>query len=113
MDFSKYQELSKKYDLLEQDGDILSPGFAAVILGLPGEAGEVCEKFKKIVRDKGGKVSDEDRVAISKELGDVLWYVAQIARYSGLSLQEIAEENLSKLESRLQRNKLAGSGDES
>ena len=65
------------------------------VLGLSGEAGEVMEKFKKILRDKDGKISDDDRAAIIKELGDVLWYV-----------------NNDKLLSRQSRGKIHGSGDD-
>lgn len=81
-------------------------------LGLAGEAGEVAEKIKKIYRDGEGKVTIEKRVEIGKELGDVLWYVASIASELKLDLAGIAETNLIKLQSRAQRGKVHGSGDE-
>ena len=80
-------------------------------LGLCGEAGEAAEKVKKALRDDGGVLTDERRAALAAELGDVLWYVAQLATEAGLDLDAIAEENLSKLLSRQERGVLAGSGD--
>ena len=81
-------------------------------LGLCGEAGEVAEKIKKMVRDDGGVLGDERRDALAKELGDVLWYVAQLASEAGLDLDAIAEANLEKLLSRRERGVLQGSGDD-
>lgn len=111
MRFDEYQEEIKKFDLFEQTDNVLEPAFMAKILGLPGEAGEVSEKFKKIVRDKGGKISNEDKDEIVKELGDVTWYVATIARYLGVSFSEVAEGNIDKLSDRMERGKLHGRGD--
>ena len=111
MRFDEYQEEIKKFDLFEQTDNVLEPAFMAKVLGLPGEAGEVSEKFKKIIRDKGGKISTEDKNEIIKELGDVTWYVATIARYLGVSFSEVAEGNIDKLSSRMERGKLHGRGD--
>jgi NTP pyrophosphatase (non-canonical NTP hydrolase) len=80
-------------------------------LGLCGEAGEAAEKVKKALRDDRGVLTDERRSALAAELGDVLWYVAQLATEAELDLDAIAEENLSKLLSRQERNVLQGSGD--
>jgi len=80
-------------------------------LGLCGEAGECAEKVKKAIRDDGGALSDERRAALAAELGDVLWYVAQLATEAGLDLDEIADDNLAKLLSRRDRGVLQGSGD--
>ncbi len=82
------------------------------VLGINGEAGEVAEKVKKIIRDKGGKVSEADKHDLAKELGDVLWYVAVFAHDLGVSMDEIAEQNLAKLKSRKERGVLGGSGDD-
>ncbi len=114
MDFDEYQEKAKKYDLFNDSeaADLVAPAFSEKVLGLAGEAGETADKVKKIIRDKKGVASDEDKDAIKKELGDVLWYVANISRYLGFSLSDIAKTNIDKLESRYQRNKLHGAGDE-
>ena len=108
---NEYQEKAKQYDLFRQTEDYKSPAFLEKVLGLVGEAGETADKIKKIIRDKDGEISDKDRAEIVKELGDVLWYVANIARYLGVSLEEVAQMNLEKLESRKQRNLLSGEGD--
>jgi NTP pyrophosphatase (non-canonical NTP hydrolase) len=104
---SEYQRESRRTAEYPRDAWLVYPG-----LGLAGEAGEVAEHVKKAVRDDGGEVSDERRSAMSKELGDVLWYVAQLASELGLDLDEVARENLDKLFSRQRRGVLSGSGDE-
>ncbi len=81
------------------------------VLGINGESGEIAEKIKKIIRDKGGKVSAEDKQELAKEIGDVLWYLAVLAEDLGVSLDDIAVANLEKLQSRKQRGVLGGSGD--
>jgi NTP pyrophosphatase (non-canonical NTP hydrolase) len=80
-------------------------------LGLCGEAGEAAEKVKKAIRDDGGELTPERRDALAAELGDVLWYVAQLATEAGLELDQIARANLEKLLSRRDRAVLQGSGD--
>ena len=112
MGFDEYQEKAKKYDLGKETTDIRETNFIDKVLGLVGEAGETADKIKKLLRDKDGVMSDGDRTAIIKELGDTLWYIATIARYLGVPLSEVAAENIEKLESRYQRNKLHGEGDE-
>ncbi len=112
MDLDKYQKNIIKYDTFGQSKDLNSPEFIEKVLGLAGEAGEVTDKVKKIIRDKGGRANSEDITAISKELGDVLWYVASIARCLDLPLSKIASGNIDKLEDRYKRNKIHGSGDE-
>lgn len=111
MKFDKYQKQAAEFDLFETSVDLKSPGFLEKVLGITGEAGEVADKVKKIIRDKGGYASEEDRMEIAKELGDVLWYVANVARYLDVSLSDIAEGNIAKLSSRKKRNKLHGEGD--
>ncbi len=111
MDLDKYQKRAAKYDLFETTVDLKSPGFLEKILGLAGEAGEAADKVKKILRDKGGYASEEDKTELVKELGDVLWYVANVARYLDVDLSDIAKGNIDKLESRRKRNKLHGEGD--
>ena len=107
-DFDEYQKESRKtWGLVHTDHPIVYP-----TLGLTNEAGELAGKVKKIFRDKGGQISDEDRQVLKKELGDVLWYLAQICTELDLSLQEVAEANLVKLFDRLERGKIRGEGDE-
>ena len=112
MDFNEYQKKAAKYDFFDATGDLGEVGFIEKVLGLVGEAGETADKIKKILRDKDGVVSPEDRGLVVKELGDVLWYIASIARYLDVPLSEVASGNIDKLESRWQRNKLHGEGDE-
>lgn len=91
-------------------GDI-SAELLAQVLGLVGESGEVAEKFKKIVRDKEGVISEEDRQELVKELGDILWYVNAVATLLGSSLDEVATKNIEKVLSRKERGQTHGSGD--
>ncbi len=108
MELSDYQERSRATAVYPGAGaNLLYP-----TLGLCGEAGEVAEKIKKMVRDDAGVLSAERRVALAKELGDVLWYVAQLATEAGLELDAIAAGNLEKLGSRRDRDVLQGSGDD-
>jgi NTP pyrophosphatase (non-canonical NTP hydrolase) len=80
-------------------------------MGVAGEAGEVVEKWKKIVAYKGGVVSDEDKAELAKELGDVVWYIAVMAHSLGLSFEQIMQTNLQKLADRAKRNMIRGAGD--
>lgn len=82
-----------------------------LVLGLVGESGEVAEKFKKWIRDEDSDEQHLDRDDLQKELGDVLWYLAVLADYLGLQLDDIATANVTKLASRHQRGVLGGSGD--
>ncbi len=111
MNLDEYQEQSKQYDTNQANMDPTSIGFSEKVLGLVGEAGETADKVKKILRDKNGVISSEDKDEIVKELGDVLWYVAGLSRYLETPLSEVAKKNLDKLESRRTRNKLHGAGD--
>lgn len=106
-DFQKYQKESRKtWSRIYTDHAIVYP-----TLGLTNEAGEVAGKVKKIFRDRDGVVSDEDREALKGELGDVLWYLTQICTDLGLSLEEVAQANIDKLFSRLERGQIRGDGD--
>jgi NTP pyrophosphatase (non-canonical NTP hydrolase) len=108
MTFSGYQTSSRKY---AKYPGMSENQFTYPALGLCGETGEVAEKIKKVLRDKGGQVSPEDREEIQKELGDVLWYTAQLCTELGLDMSAVAEGNLAKLEDRFQRGKISGQGD--
>ena len=111
MKFDDYQEKAAKYDLAQPTSDLKDPGFIEKILGLVGEAGETADKIKKLIRDKNGRVSSEDKDLIIKELGDTIWYIASISRYLNTPLSEIALQNINKLEDRYQRNQIHGEGD--
>ena len=111
MNFDEYQKKAAKYDLAKATTDLKNVGFIEKVLGLVGEAGETADKIKKILRDKDELVSDEDKDLVTKELGDTLWYIAAISRYLNVSLSEVAEGNIEKLESRYQRNQIHGEGD--
>ena len=107
MNFNDYQSKSRhtaKYP------DIGHPVIYPT-LGLVNEAGEVAGKIKKVFRDKDGEISAETRDVLKAELGDVLWYLAQIATELDLLLDEIAESNIAKLRDRLERGKIKGDGD--
>lgn len=107
MTFEAYQKESRQTALYPNVGsNVIYP-----TLGLCGEAGEVAEKIKKVLRDKKGDVDDETRLAIKGEIGDVLWYASQLASELGLSLEDIAQYNLEKLFSRKSRGVLKGDGD--
>jgi len=81
-------------------------------LGLAGEAAEIANKVKKILRDSAGEINTTNSKALSKELGDVAWYMSEIANLIGVDLDEILEENFQKLTSRKERAVLGGSGDD-
>ena len=107
MELSEYQQLSRRTAKYPREAWLAYPA-----LGLAGEAGEVAEHAKKAIRDDRGEVTPERRAALTKELGDVLWYVAQLASELELDLDEIAQINLEKLLSRQARGVLSGSGDD-
>ena len=89
----------------------MSPQLISLVFGLSGESGEVSEKFKKLIRDKQGKISEEDKQEILKELGDILWYINSVAHLLGSNLDEVANKNLEKILSRKDRGMTKGSGD--
>ena len=102
----EYQHATEATDMIQP-----SDKFAYYPLGLNGEAGEVADKFKKILRDKQGYMTQDDRNSIALELGDCMWYIARTAAYLGFSMSQIAQMNIDKLQSRLKRDKISGSGD--
>lgn len=95
-----------EHAITDMDATLLSQVF-----GLVGESGEVAEKFKKLIRDKKGQISEEDKAEILKELGDILWYVNSVSTLLGSSLEEVAQKNLDKVLSRKARGATRGSGD--
>jgi NTP pyrophosphatase (non-canonical NTP hydrolase) len=108
MNFTDYQIKSRKTARYPAIGHpVIYP-----TLGLTNEAGEVAGKIKKIFRDKSGVINAEDREALKSELGDVLWYLAQVCTELDLSLDEVAGHNIEKLYSRLERGRIGGDGDD-
>lgn len=80
-------------------------------LGLTGESGEIAEKIKKVLRNHDGDFSKLDLDDIKKELGDVLWYLAMLAKNFGLSLDDVAVTNIDKLADRKARGVIKSTGD--
>lgn len=107
MDFTDYQAKSRK----TAQYPVIGHGVIYPTLGLANEAGEVAGKVKKIFRDKGGVIGEAEREALQSELGDVLWYLAQVCTELGISLDAVAESNIEKLYSRLERGRIGGEGD--
>jgi len=107
MNFSDYQKLSRRTAGYPSIGHpVIYP-----VLGLVNEAGEVAGKVKKIFRDKGGVIGETEREALKAELGDVLWYIAQVCTELEIPLDAVAEANLAKLLDRQARGKIRGDGD--
>jgi NTP pyrophosphatase (non-canonical NTP hydrolase) len=106
MQLDDFQQAARRTAIYADRHRVIYPA-----LGLASEAGEVCGKIKKVLRDRGGDLDRAPVAALKDELGDVLWYVAVLAADLGLSLDEIAAHNLAKLASRQQRDRLGGEGD--
>lgn len=106
MTLDEYQQKALETAIYSREFAIIYPA-----LGMCGEAGEVADKVKKVIRDNGDEFTAEKKSEIAKEIGDVLWYCAPLSDDLGYSLNEIAEMNYTKLKSRQQRGKLGGSGD--
>jgi len=105
--FESYQSEAVKTALyVKTDHPVIYP-----TLGLANEAGEVAGKIKKIFRDRGGQISEEDRESLKYELGDVLWYLSQICTSLDIDLKDVAASNLTKLLSRKERGAIKGDGD--
>ena len=108
MDFNHYQEKARLTALYPNVGN--NPIYPT--LGLAGEAGEVADKVKKVIRDNKGVFDEDSRNAIKNELGDVLWYISQLSSELGYDLEDIATGNLDKLLSRFDRGVISGEGDD-
>ncbi len=108
MNFNDYQKKALTTAIKHPDEQMDKTIF---VLGIAGEAGEVAEKWKKIVAYKDGVITAEDTAEIKKELGDVLWYIALLADSLGLELDDVAALNIEKLASRKARGVTKGTGD--
>jgi NTP pyrophosphatase (non-canonical NTP hydrolase) len=106
----QYQQQAKEFAVYPR-GDNQTPVMYPV-LGLVGEAGEIANKAKKIIRDQNGVLTPESRVDLLDELGDVLWYAAMLAADLDSDLEWVANHNLYKLIDRKARNAFQGKGDQ-
>ena len=106
MNFKEYQDKIKVTAQYPNNVRILYP-----TLGLCGEAGEVAEKVKKVFRDNNGHFTEDKIAEITKELGDVLWYIQAMCNDLNINMQDVAQANVDKLLSRLERNVIQGNGD--
>lgn len=106
MTLNEYQEHALDTAIYPENQRIIYP-----TLGLTGEAGEVADKVKKVIRDNNLQFTDERKLEIAKEIGDVLWYCATLSRDLGFELDTVAQMNVDKLRSRKERHILTGSGD--
>ena len=111
MDFTDFDEYQYRAHLSSLNADVNGNLLVYPVLGLANEAGEVSGKVKKLFRDKGGILDDADRQALTAELGDVLWYLAEVCTQAGIELADVANDNLVKLASRMERGTIQGSGD--
>ncbi|MAJ97450.1 hypothetical protein CL644_01060 [bacterium] len=109
MEMNEYQDKASETAIFEHD-DVDELIYTA--LGLAGETGEVVEKIKKIYRNDKGVISEDKVNDLKREMGDVLWYLSQMARVLGVTLEDVAQENVKKLQDRQNRNVLATEGDD-
>lgn len=107
MNFEDFQKIVKKTSIYPRQGN----NVAYVTLGLAGEAGEVADKVKKLIRDDEGILTPDKKKEMIKELGDVLWYLTACASELGVDLEEVATQNAKKVEDRKSRGVLSGEGD--
>ena len=105
-DLDMYQQVAKQTAIYPREQAIIYP-----TLGLTGEAGEVANKVKKIIRDDGNKINKGLVQEISAEIGDCLWYISVLADDIGIKLSDIANANLIKLANRKEKGTIHGSGD--
>lgn len=108
MTFDEYQKQAASTSTIDPNS-LTAPYYFA--LGLTGEAGEVAEKLKKILRNNNNDFSKLDLGEFKKELGDVLWYLAMISHQFGISFSDVATSNLAKLADRKDRNVIKSTGD--
>ena len=106
MTLNEYQDGARSTAIYPESRKIIYP-----TLGLTGEAGEVSDKVKKVIRDNNDEFTDEHKRQIALELGDVLWYVAVLAADLGMTLEEVGRYNRDKLRSRQKRGVIHGEGD--
>ena len=106
MDVNVYQDRAVATAIYPETHKITYPA-----LGMAGEAGEVANKVKKIIRDGKKSLPDDWQEQLASEIGDVMWYCAALARDLDMSLATIMAANLDKLKTRQEQGTLGGSGD--
>ncbi len=109
MDFNEYQKQASQTATFEGKQEEFKLMYLA--LGIAGEAGEIAEKIKKIIRNDNGVVSDEKRDSLKQEIGDVLWYLSQLARVLDIPFADAAQANIKKILDRQARGVLKSTGD--
>lgn len=109
MDFNQYQEKAGETAVYPGKGTIFGVVYCA--LGIAGEAGEIANKVKKLLRDLDGNLTPEANDAIADEMGDELWYLGQMATELKRKFDSVADRNLLKLASRKERGTIHGNGD--
>src|SRR6267142_35778 len=106
MKANEYQDWTEKTAIYPKNA-----GLAYTIIGLASEVGEIAGKYKKCIRDDGSILTEERKEQLIDELGDVFWYAARIAAELHISIEEVLQRNHDKLEDRLARDVIKGSGD--
>ncbi len=109
MDFNEYEEKASETAVFNDRTTEYKLMYLA--LGVAGEAGEVAEKIKKVMRNDNGIVSDEKRESIKSEVGDVLWYLSQLSRELGFTIEDAAQANMRKITDRKSRDVIRSEGD--
>lgn len=108
LSFNEYQERAASTAIYKEGNEGRELFYVA--LGLAGEAGEVAGEVSKLIRDEKGVLNESRRTKLIKEVGDVMWFLAQTCTELGVSMEEVAQGNLDKLASRKERGVLSGSG---
>lgn len=112
MEMNEYQRYASTTAIYPgHDDPTDANGLSYVTMGLVGEAGEIANKVKKILRDQNGAITFANAMDLQKEIGDVLWYVSQMCQQLDIFLDDVAQKNLNKLLDRKDRGVLGGSGD--
>jgi len=109
LDFDMYSDKARETAIYPGKGKLV--GLLYTTIGLTGEAGELANKVKKILRDDNGIISEERKIAIAEEIGDTLWYCAMICDELGLRMAKVANDNITKLANRKFLGKISGEGD--
>lgn len=114
MDVAEYQSKAREVAIYPRVGGVKEGDPTPLYylgLGLAGESGEISEKLKKLLRDRGGIIDEEFRQALLGELGDVIWYISNLCSELDVPLGDVMQTNIDKLHSRKDRGKLHGDGD--